>query len=149
MYLIPCLESHKPLDLVVILLGTNDLKMRFSVSASDIAVSAGVLVDIVQRADIFRPREADDAANPPRVLLLAPPPLGKLTEFAEMFTGGTEKSQKFSTYFRRVALEYDCAFMDTAEIIISSDIDGVHFELSEHHKLGEAVAVRVKELFGA
>jgi lysophospholipase L1-like esterase len=142
-YLIPCLETHKPLDLVVLLLGTNDLKMRFSVSASDIAVSAGVLVDLIQRADVFGPRETDL----PRVLLLAPPPLGELTEFAEMFTGGVEKSQKFSTYFRRVALEYDCAFMDTSEIIVSSDIDGVHFEISEHHTLGKAVASRVKALF--
>lgn len=144
-YLIPCLESHKPLDLVVLLLGTNDLKMRFSVSASDIAVSAGVLVDIIQRADVFRARKADI----PRVLLLAPPPLGELTEFAEMFTGGAEKSQKFATHFRRVALDYGCAIMDTSEIIVSSNIDGVHFELSEHHKLGQAVAARVKELLEA
>ena len=47
-YLPPCLETHKPLDLVINLLGTNDLKMRFSVSAYDIANGAGVLVQIVQ-----------------------------------------------------------------------------------------------------
>ena len=49
-YLIPCLESHRPIDLVVIMLGTNDLKKRFSVSAYDIAQSVGVLVEIVQEA---------------------------------------------------------------------------------------------------
>jgi lysophospholipase L1-like esterase len=38
------LETHKPLDLVIILLGTNDLKMRFSVSAYDIANGVGELV---------------------------------------------------------------------------------------------------------
>ena len=45
-YLIPCLETHKPIDLVIIMLGTNDLKMRFSVPACDIAAGARVLVDI-------------------------------------------------------------------------------------------------------
>ena len=48
-YLIPCLETHKPIDLVIIMLGTNDLKMRFGVPACDIAAGAGVLVDIVSK----------------------------------------------------------------------------------------------------
>ncbi|MFN8458442.1 MAG: hypothetical protein U0401_27940 [Anaerolineae bacterium] len=48
-YLPPCLVSHKPLDLVIIMLGTNDLKKRFSLSAYDIA-GDGVLVDIVKKA---------------------------------------------------------------------------------------------------
>jgi lysophospholipase L1-like esterase len=46
-YLIPCLESHAPIDLVLIMLGTNDFKTRFSVSAFDIALSAGALVNII------------------------------------------------------------------------------------------------------
>ncbi|MBC7812535.1 MAG: hydrolase, partial [Burkholderiales bacterium] len=49
-YLIPCLDTHCPFDLITIMLGTNDLKKRFSVSAYDIADSAGMLVDIVQRS---------------------------------------------------------------------------------------------------
>ena len=49
-YLIPCLESQKPLDLVIIMLGTNDLKLRFSLPAYDIAEGAGVLVEIAQKS---------------------------------------------------------------------------------------------------
>src|SRR3990172_7397939 len=47
-YLLPCLESHQPIDLILLMLGTNDLKMRFSVPAADIAASVGVLVDVIQ-----------------------------------------------------------------------------------------------------
>ncbi len=49
-YLIPCLETHRPIDLVVLMLGTNDLKLRFSVSAYDIAASIAVLVEIIQKS---------------------------------------------------------------------------------------------------
>jgi lysophospholipase L1-like esterase len=140
-YLIPCLETHRPIDLVTIMLGTNDLKMRFSVSAYDIADSAGVLVDIVQRSN------AGPDGGASQVLLMAPPPIGKLTEFAEMFEGSESKSRKFAQHYQRVAEEYGCELLDTSEIIMSSDIDGIHLELSEHQKLGQAVAARIQRIF--
>ena len=68
--------------LVVIKLGTNDLKQRFSVPAYDIADGAGVLVDLV-RASANKPGRA-----PPKVLLIAPAPLAELTWLKEMFAGG-------------------------------------------------------------
>jgi lysophospholipase L1-like esterase len=133
-YLIPCLVTHSPLDLVIILLGTNDLKKRFSVSAQDIAFGAGVLVDIVNKSSGGRDLKS------PKVLLLIPPPLGKLTELSEMFEGGQEKSQRFSKHFRIIADMYGCELFDTSTVIKSSDIDGIHFEKDAHKKLGEAVA---------
>ena len=140
-YLIPCLESQRPLDLVVIMLGTNDLKMRFSAPAYDIANGAGVLVDVVQRSSAG----PDDQA--PKVLLLAPPPVTKLTDFADMFTGAELKSKQFSQQYRRVAEEYGCEFLDTATVIVSSALDGIHFEAGEHRKLGQAVAQRIQQIF--
>jgi lysophospholipase L1-like esterase len=139
-YLIPCLESHQPMDLVVIMLGTNELKMRFSLSVYDIAEGVRVLVDIVQKS------EAGRDGGPPKLLLMAPPPIAKLTEFAEMFEGAEAKSKKFAEHYRRIAEEQGCEFFDTSEVIISSDIDGIHFEAGEHQKLGKAVAELVRKI---
>ena len=141
-YLLPCLESQSPLDLVIILLGTNDLKKRFSLTAYDIAQGAGALVASVQLSSAGRGGKA------PLVLLMAPPPIGKLTDYAEMFTDAMEKSQKFAERFSQTAQEQGCAFMDTGAVIVSSDIDGIHFDPDQHVRLGQAVARKVKELLG-
>jgi len=140
-YLIPCLETHKPLDLVVLMLGTNDLKKRFSLPTCDIAKGAGVLANIVSKS------ETGPGDSAPQVLLIAPPPLARLTEFAEMFTGGSKKSQTLSQQYRLVAEEEGCRFMDAGQVIVSSDLDGIHFESGEQRKLGQAVARCVQEFF--
>ena len=142
-YLIPCLDTHQPLDLVIIMLGTNDLKARFSVTSFDIAQSAAVLVNIVQTHPV-----QISGIPQPQVLLIAPPPLhAQLPEyFAEMLAGGYEKSIKFSYQYQKVAEQQGCAFLDAGQIIQSSPVDGVHFEAEEHQKLGTAVSVVVKDL---
>lgn len=141
-YLIPCLETHKPLDLVIVMLGTNDLKVRFSVPAYDIANSAGVLIDIIQRSRTGLNESA------PQVLLIAPPPIFEVGDFADMFEGSRAKSLKFAEQYQRVADEFGCAFLNAGSVIESSPADGIHFEPSEHRKLGEAVAVQVKAILG-
>jgi lysophospholipase L1-like esterase len=141
-YLIPCLESHKPLDLVIIALGVNELKKRFSLSAYDIAEGVGVLARVVQKSN------AGPMNATPQILLLAPPPLGKLTAYAEMFEGAKAKSQKLARHYARVAMELGCSFFDTSTVIVPSDLDGVHYEKSEHATLGQAVANCVKEILG-
>jgi len=67
-YLIPCLPSHRPRDLVVLMLGTNDLKHRFSLTAFDIAAGIGTLIDMILTS------RCGPANGAPQVLLLTPPP---------------------------------------------------------------------------
>ncbi len=139
-YLIPCLESQKPLDLIILMLGTNDLKIRFSLSAYDIAEGAGVLVDIIQQS------AAGPSETAPQVLLLAPPLIGKVTDLAEMLDGAHVKAERFAHHFHRVADERDCHFLDTATLWTPSDLDGIHFAPEEHLKLGHAVAAKVGQI---
>lgn len=144
-YLFPCLETHQPLDLVTVMLGTNDLKARFSVTASDIASSAGVLVRLIQQYPC-----RVKGASTPKVLLMAPPPILEAEQmpeaFQEMFQGGAAKSRKFSQHFRRVAAELGCDFLDTAELIQVSPVDGIHYEAEDHARLGKAVAAKVRQI---
>jgi lysophospholipase L1-like esterase len=140
-YLTACLESHHPIDLVVLMLGTNDLKHRFGLSAWDIAHSAGTLVEMI-RGSAFGP----DGLGPD-VLLLAPPPTCvKGTVFEDMFAGADVKSLDLGVQYRLVADEYGCDFLDTATVIASSKVDGIHFDASELPKLGRAVAAAVRKI---
>jgi lysophospholipase L1-like esterase len=134
------LETHRPLDLVLIMLGTNDLKMRFSLSAYDIAKGIGTLVEIVLGSGSGR-----DGGSP-KILIVSPPPLGKLSEYAEMFQGGAEKSGRFAIRYAETAQEYACEFFDSSTVIQTSDIDGVHLEKKAHAALGRAVAAKVKKI---
>lgn len=140
-YLYPCLESHYPLDLVVIMLGTNDLKTRFSFTARDIALGAGKLVEIVKNSTFGRDGKA------PEVLLICPPIAKEIGDFAESFKGAGEKSSKLPSYYKQVSEEHNCYFLDITKDIISSDVDGIHLDIPEHKKLAELVGDAIKEIF--
>lgn len=139
-YLMPCLESHQPIDLITIMLGTNDLKLRFNRSASDIAESAGALAQLAAQS----PFGVNGAG--PKVLLIAPPPVTLLTRMDEMFEGAVDKSRKFARYYSETAERRGVGFLDAGAVIRSSDLDGIHFDAMAHAKLGKAVAAKAREM---
>src|SRR3984885_324472 len=139
----PCLMSHAPVDLVILALGCNDLKKRFSVSAFDVAEGAGRLV-FLTRAYGQGPN-----ARPPKVLLIAPPPFAKLTDYAEMFVGGTEKSRLLGQRYREVAEREGAGFLDAGAVIRCSDHDGIHYEADQHELLGWSAAKAAREALDA
>jgi len=139
-YLIPCLDSHQPLDLVILMLGTNDLKKRFSTSAYDVGKGIRILIDVILASG------SGPGGNAPKILLVSPTPFEKLTEKAELFEGAEEKSLRLARHFAQIAEEYGLAFLDAGLVIKSSKIDGFHLEVSEHHKLGLAIAQSVQKI---
>ena len=136
-YLLPCIESHRPFDLLIIALGTNDLKVKFSASPQDIARGLAALVKIMRAA------ATEWGGNAPRVLLIAPPRIGKLTEMAEIFTGAAEKSERLSAWIDRTARELNCEFLDAAPLLTTDDRDGIHLNAEAHQKLAEAVSQKI------
>jgi len=141
-YLIPCLDSHRPIDLCILMLGTNDLKKRFSLSATEIARGITVLVEVIKKS------ETGPEGIAPKILLLAPPQIIKSSKFSDEFRNSYNKSQKLPDYYAKIANDYSLEFIDTSKIIVASELDGVHPDVSEHLKLGNAVLKKVKEIMG-
>lgn len=132
------LESHKPLDAVVVMLGTNDLKQRFNVPVVEIAESVEWLVHAVQHSICGPDRSA------PAVLLVAPPPVLEAGCLAEIFAGSAAKSLRLGGEYARIAKRNGTGFLDAGTVIASSPLDGVHFDAAEHAKLGQAVAASLR-----
>lgn len=138
-YLHPCLDSHDP-DLVILLLGTNDLKHRFGLSAWDIAAGAGKLATTIKIRSLL------PGKKPVEVLLVCPPPILEVAQFVEMFAGGAEKSQQLAAHYRVFADTTGSRFFDAGTVVRSSKTDGIHWEVGEHEKLGRALAKEARKI---
>ena len=132
------LESHQPLDMVIIKLGTNDLKNCFHVSAADIAFFLDRLVRVVQRFDAGI-----------KVLVVAPPPIIEVGCLAEMFAGGAVKSQGLAAAIKAMTDRMGVGFFDAGSVIKVSPVDGIHYEAGDQVALGRALAGKVREVFDA
>jgi lysophospholipase L1-like esterase len=141
-YLPPCLMTHAPLDLIIISLGCNDLKRRFSLSPNDIAQGAERLV-LTAKSWSVGPGD-----TPPAIILAAPPPVVELTAFADMFDGAREKSRELGARYRSVAELHGVGFVDAGAHIHCSPLDGIHFEADQHAKLGRVMADAVRARLG-
>jgi lysophospholipase L1-like esterase len=140
-YLLPCLKSHKPLDLLMILLGTNDLKHKFNLGPFEVAQGAAQLARLALHSD------TGPEGRPPAVLLICPPPLAPLNAFfGPLFAGGVEKSAQLAPFYQQMAAEVGAHFFDAGRVIQSSPQEGVHWEAEAQVALGQALADWVRAL---
>ena len=137
-YLKPCLNSHKPIDIVILMLGSNDLKDIYHASAGDIADGAGVLADTIKEFTEIK------QGFVPKIILVSPPHIGEgilESPFSYAFDEtAIERSLAFADEFRRVAKEKSCIFFDAAEVAEPSSIDSLHLSPKAHAALSKALA---------
>ena len=138
------LASHAPLDAVVIMLGTNDLKPYICGSALGAAMGIKRLVEIV------RTYPYDQWTQVPQVVIVAPPHAVE-TEHADlkpMFAGGVAESKLFAVHYGRIARELGCAFFDASTEAVATPIDGVHLDAKNTRAIGEGLVPIVKSVLG-
>ena len=136
-YLVPCLKSHAPVDLLVVMLGTNDVRSCFA--APPVVICRGM-------ERLLRAALAVDGWGPggPRVLLLPPAPLPEAAERAPltgevMGPGCAEKSRALPALYRQLAERLDCGYFDPAPYVTYNPVDHMHLTRAAHARLAEAL----------
>lgn len=127
------LHSHKPLDLMVLMLGTNDLKNRFSVSAYEISRSLERMV-LAARAE----------GEASKVILVAPAPVKECGTLIDVFAGAEARQVGLAEHIRAAAERLGCGFVDAGETVQVSPDDGVHWEPEAHVRFGKVMADAVR-----
>lgn len=136
------LASHLPLDLVIIMLGTNDLKKRFNRGPADVVSALVGLAQLVKECE----GGIRTVYPSPQVLVIAPPPLGTTFHNPDEWAGAHEKSLAVGASLERAITGTKLPVFDAGQSITIDGIDGVHLTAQAHHKLGEAVAQKVRAL---
>ena len=145
-YLKPCLNSHKPVDIVILMLGSNDLKATFHLGAKEIADGVAVLVDVIKSFT------EEKQGFIPKIILVSPPELGKGIRtspfYGAFFEEAVEESKKFPEFYKAVAEKYGCVFFNAAEYIYPSKVDSLHLTPEGHKVLAEKLYETVKNIGG-
>ena len=138
------LTTHKPLDLVIIMLGTNDLKP--AVAGQAIAAKQGM----ARLAGIIRNHDWSLEAGIPEILIVSPPPFCETAnpDFAAMFAGKIEESHMLGSMYADLADELECGFFDAATIAKTTPLDGIHLDAENTKAIGKALAPVVSLMLG-
>lgn len=126
--------SHGPIDVLTLMLGTNDVKTRFGATAAQVAAGMAGLLDIAM-SDEMQTRHGGF-----KVLLICPPPVLEQGPIKSEFTGGRDLSLALPPLYSGLATARGVGFFDAGSVIGVSALDGIHFEAASHLTLGAAVA---------
>jgi lysophospholipase L1-like esterase len=129
------IEVNSPLELVILMLGTNDFQSMHDHNAWHAAQGIAALVLAIRHAPI------EPGMPTPRILVVAPPPIrSPQGAIAPKFVGGESKCLGLAEAYKQVCIELGCTFFDAATATAASNIDGVHLDAEQHAKLGQAMA---------
>ncbi|MGY1943907.1 GDSL-type esterase/lipase family protein [Nocardia asiatica] len=140
-YFQPCLRSHSPLDMVVIMLGNNDLKTKFGRETDDIATALEGYIDDIERTAWTR------TSAVPATLLVSPIHLdetkpGFAVNSSEYDSDSARKSRELGAAIQRVADKRKVLFADAATVAVPGD-DGIHLSRDSHEPLSCLIAKKI------
>lgn len=139
------LHTHGPLDLIIILLGTNDLKPVYANNA--VIVGAGIrrLVEIVRHHAWPMGLETE-----PEILLVSPPPFCETDHalLGPMFASRIDESRNLASVYRDVADELGCGFFDAGSVARTTPIDGIHLDAENTAAIGRGLEPIVRMMLG-
>jgi lysophospholipase L1-like esterase len=136
------LTTHQPLDLLIIMLGTNDLKYVNRCRAFDAAQGMENLVALTRRCEYI------EGYTAPKILLVSPPPLVPTTDefFNDLWGHAGPESMLLAKHYKRVAEETDCHFFEAGSVLSCDPTDGGHLDAMNTRKLGQALVPVVKKI---
>ncbi|MBR1659197.1 MAG: lipolytic enzyme, G-D-S-L [Oscillospiraceae bacterium] len=134
----PILMSHEPVDLLILMLGTNDTKERFAANAAAIGAGLERLLLKCRGVDCW-------GGKAPNILVVCPPPIGPQFHDEVMGEGCPEKSAALAPYFAAVAQRCGCRFLDAAGCEFNR-VDHMHLSRAGHRQLAERLAALVPGL---
>lgn len=138
------LVTHAPLDLVIIMLGSNDMKPFVCGRA------VGAVQGMRRLVDIVRGTAYPLGQEPPEILLVAPPPLCETADpdFAAMFEGMIEQSRMLASLYSDLADDTGCGFFDAGSVAKATPLDGVHLDAKDTRAVGKALEPMVRMMLG-
>ena len=144
-YLIPCLESQSPLDYVIVMLGTNDLKRKFAYSSMDIA---GEMEIFLQKLIAFNHFRMNDKIQ---IILISPPYIGEKINDSWLgdsfgYQNAYKVSRELAVWYKKLADMYKISFLDAAKYVHVSDTDSIHMDANNQQILGKKVSELIKSI---
>ena len=141
--IMPCLLTHKPVDLVIVMLGTNDTKICYSANAFVIARGLEKVITLIQKSD------CGPNGQPPKVLAAAPIEVGEglLPDISSFNENSIEISRSLPRHYARIADTLHCDFISAADYARPSNEDHIHLNKEGHASLAQAFADKVREIF--
>lgn len=140
------LKTHMPVDLLILMLGSNDMKSRFHMEAGEIARAASLLVSTAKQVSASKSPDG----TPCRILLVAPPPISAALRdgacYCEFGERALRISPELSGWYERVAHSQQVYFLDAAALVQPSAIDGLHLTPDGHETLAQAIAQQCRTI---
>ena len=142
-YLIPCLDTHDPIDFVILMLGTNELKSTYNKSAKDIGE---MLEKYFVKTILNRKSQLKDSYT--NLLIVVPPVINEYQDYCkanDKYLGASHKSKELNDIYRELSKKYNCYFQSNEGLL--TGIDGVHLTKESHKKLAKLLETKIREIY--